>query len=160
MTPLSKQVNEVSCDVSYKFWYDAIEIRGKNFPDAKLGADGEGLKKEIGGCGALTEWKFERTPDDCCFQWYAYGQLPIGMKKCVGNAVETAGGSSKGNCKRSMRGVTRRSGIDDWPGYNDAARHIFKEDEDRLLERRDDIDSWPGYGDESKHVFSDSNASS
>jgi hypothetical protein len=38
MTPLSKQVNEVSCDVAYKFFFDSFEIRGKNLPDAKFGS--------------------------------------------------------------------------------------------------------------------------
>jgi hypothetical protein len=129
MTPLSKQVNEVNCDVSYKFFFDSFEIRGKNFPDAKLGANGEGLNSELSGCGALTKWNFERTPDDCCFQWYASGQLPIGTKACVGRAVQSAGGADDGNC----HGAGKRQ----VSGFNS-------------------IDSWPGYGDDSKHVFSDS----
>ncbi|KAM0715712.1 hypothetical protein Q7P37_009212 [Cladosporium fusiforme] len=144
MTPWSKQVNEVNCDVTYKFWYDHVEIRGKNFPDAKLGADGEGLKHEISGCGAVSKWNFERTPDDCCFQWYASAQLPIGTKSCAGRAVESAGGSGKGNCKRE------RDSIDDWPGYGDEGRHVFGGSK---IAKRDGIDSWPGYGDEGKHVF-------
>ncbi|KAB5566684.1 hypothetical protein GE09DRAFT_1107839 [Coniochaeta sp. 2T2.1] len=44
MTPLSKQVNEGSCDVSYKFFFDSFEVRGKNLPDARFGAEGEGLR--------------------------------------------------------------------------------------------------------------------
>ncbi|CAK1364023.1 hypothetical protein CB0940_04010 [Cercospora beticola] len=127
MTPLSKQVNEVNCDVSYKFWYNQVEIRGKNLPDAKLGANGEGLRKEIDGCGALTKWNFERTPDDCCFQWYAMAHLNIGTKNCVGRAIESAGGSGKGNChgpgKRQVNGT---DAIDNWPGYGDASKHVFK----------------------------------
>ncbi|PPJ50821.1 hypothetical protein CBER1_06501 [Cercospora berteroae] len=127
MTPLSKQVNEVNCDVSYKFWYNQVEIRGKNLPDAKLGANGEGLRKEIDGCGALTKWNFERTPDDCCFQWYAMAHLNIGTKDCVGRAVESAGGSGKGNChgpgKRQVNGT---DAVDSWPGYGDASMHVFK----------------------------------
>ncbi|EHK96497.1 hypothetical protein M7I_7780 [Glarea lozoyensis 74030] len=83
MTPLSKQINEISCDVAYKFFFDAFEVRGKNLPSAQFGADGEGLKKEISGCGAISKWKFEQTPDDVKFQWYASGQLPIGTKACV-----------------------------------------------------------------------------
>ena len=98
MEPLSKQVNEDNCDVSYKFVYDGVEVRGKNWPDAKLGANGEGLKQQLQGCGALTDWGFEWTPNDVKYQWYAHGHLPIGTKNCVGNAVESAGGSSKGNC--------------------------------------------------------------
>ncbi|KAI5863770.1 hypothetical protein GGS23DRAFT_604773 [Durotheca rogersii] len=137
MTPLSKQVNEVSCDVSYKFFFDVFEIRGKNLPDAKFGANGEGLKAELSGCGAITKWNFERTPDDAKFQWYASGRLPIGTKNCVGNALVTAGGSGEGNCHGAGKrmSVTRRRPIDNiedqpridaWPGYSDAGRHVFK----------------------------------
>lgn len=131
MTPLSKQVNEVSCDVSYKFFFDGFEIRGKNLPDAKFGANGEGLREQLSGCGALTAWNFERTPDDVKFQWYASGNLPIGTKSCIGNALVSAGGAGTGNChgagKRSA-GLARRRpyGIEDWPGYGDEGRHVFK----------------------------------
>jgi hypothetical protein len=127
MTPLSKQVNEVNCDVSYKFFFDGFEIRGKNFPDAKLGANGEGLNAELSGCGDLTKWNFERTPDDCCFQWYASGQLPIGTKACVGRAVQSAGGSGNGNCHGAgKRQLSGSDSIDSWPGYGDDSKHVFK----------------------------------
>jgi hypothetical protein len=129
MKPLAKQVNEVSCDVSYKFFLDGFEVRGKNWPDAKLGANGEGLKKELGGCGALTKWNFERTPNDTRFQWYASGQLPVGTKACVGRAVQTAGGSDDGNCHGAgKREVQRRDDIDRWQGYTDESRHVFAND--------------------------------
>lgn len=98
MRPLTQQVGKVSCDVSYKFLWDGFEIRGKNLPDAAFGAEGEGLKKHIRGCGDLTHWKFEWTPKDCCFQWYAAGRLPIGTKACVGRALESAGGNGLGSC--------------------------------------------------------------
>lgn len=107
MEPLSKQVNELSCDVSYRFFFNGFEIRGKNWPDAKLGANGEGLEKELKGCGALTEWKFGRTPDDVKFHWLASGQLPIGTKNCVGDAARTAGAAGEGNC----HGAGKRSRI-------------------------------------------------
>lgn len=101
MEPLSLQVIEDSCDVSYKFIYDGFEVRGKDWPDSKLGANGEGLKAQLKGCGALTDWGFEWTPKDVKYQWYAHGRLPIGTKSCVGRAVESAGGSSVGNCAGS-----------------------------------------------------------
>ncbi|KAI5362520.1 Putative metallopeptidase, catalytic domain superfamily [Septoria linicola] len=114
MTPLSKQVNEV---------------RGKNWPDAELGANGEGLREELSGCGALTKWKFERTPDDCCFHWYASGQLPALTKNCIGRAVMSAGGSGKGNCHGAgKRGTGGIDSIDEWPGYGDNSKHVFRED--------------------------------
>lgn len=127
MTPLSKQVNEVNCDVSYKFLFDHFEVRGKNFPDAKLGAEGGGLHEELKGCGALTKWSFERTPDDCCFQWYVSGTLPVGTRACVGRAVVSAGGSDDGNCHGSgKRDGNSSSSIDSWPGYGDDGKHVFR----------------------------------
>ncbi|KAL9115648.1 MAG: hypothetical protein Q9227_000016 [Pyrenula ochraceoflavens] len=87
-----------TCDVSYKFLYDEFEVRGKNFDASKFGKDGSGLEKQISGCGDLTEWHFEWTPKDPKYQWHVSGHLPIGTKNCIGNAVESAGGSSKGNC--------------------------------------------------------------
>ncbi|KAK6439336.1 hypothetical protein LTR95_004461 [Oleoguttula sp. CCFEE 5521] len=155
LTPLSGQVNEVSCDVSYRFLWDAVEIRGKNLPDAKLGANGEGLHDALSGCGALTSWNFKRTPDDVKFQWYATCSLPIGTKNCVGHALLAVGGADTGNChgagKRDV-GFIKRSefGVADWPGYDDEDRHVFKH---ARSSKRDSIDAWPGYGDESRHVF-------
>ncbi|KAI9669874.1 MAG: hypothetical protein M1831_006909 [Alyxoria varia] len=98
MEPLSRQEILDSCDVSYKFFFNGFRIRGMNFPDAKLGKNGDGLWEELSGCGKVTEWSFEWTPDDAKYQWYAQGKLPIGTKACVGRAVESAGGSSRGNC--------------------------------------------------------------
>lgn len=98
LEPTAKKVDEDSCDVSYKFVLDKFEVRGKNFPDAKLGTDGEGLKHEIEGCGDLTGWHFDWTPNDVKYQWYAHGSLPVGTKSCMGRAVQSAGGSSSGNC--------------------------------------------------------------
>ncbi|KAL8648496.1 MAG: hypothetical protein Q9210_004953 [Variospora velana] len=90
---LATQVNTVRCDVSYKFVLDKFELRGKNLPDSKLGKGGEGLHNEVKGCGAITKWHFEWTPDDSAYEWYARGQLPIGTKACVGRALVSAGGS-------------------------------------------------------------------
>ncbi|OQO14037.1 hypothetical protein B0A48_00913 [Cryoendolithus antarcticus] len=156
LTPLSKQVNEVSCDVSYKFLWDAVEIRGKNLPDAKLGANGEGLHDALSGCGALTSWNFERTPGDVKFQWYATCSLPIGTKSCVGDALLAVGGADTGNChgagKRAVDFAKRREfGIEDWPGYGDDEKHVFPSPSQSS--KRDSIDAWPGYGDDGRHVF-------
>lgn len=98
MQPTAVKPDENSCDVSYKFIFDKLEVRGKNFPDAKLGADGSGLKKQIQGCGLLTDWHFEWTPNNVKYQWYAYGNLLIGTKSCMGRAMMSAGGTSVGNC--------------------------------------------------------------
>lgn len=139
MTPWSKQVNEVNCDVAYKLWYDGFEVRGKNWPDAKSGANGEGLHDELSGCGKITKWHFEWTPGDSCFQWYAWGQLPIGTKACVGRAVESAGGNGQGHCHGpGRRGMARSDSIDNWPGYGDESRQLFGETKHT---KRDSIDS-------------------
>jgi len=90
--------NRVACDVSWRFVFDKFEIRGKDWPEWRLGVRGEGLKRQVGGCGQLTYWNWFVTPDNCCFDWYAEGKLPVGVRACVGRAVEAAGGSSKGNC--------------------------------------------------------------
>ncbi|CAG8972802.1 hypothetical protein HYALB_00007727 [Hymenoscyphus albidus] len=151
MTPLSKQINEVACDVSYKFLWDSFEIRGKNLPDAKFGAEGEGLKKQLDGCGEVTKYGFERTLKDGKFQWFANGRLPIGTKACVGRALKKAGGSGNGNCHGAgKRDTSRREiGIDDWPGYGDDSKHVFG----AVTKRNIGIEDWPGYGEDSKHVF-------
>lgn len=49
MTPLSEQVNEVSCDVSFKVLFNYFEIRGKNLPGSALGNNGDGLKDNLSG---------------------------------------------------------------------------------------------------------------
>lgn len=128
VTSLAKQVNEVSCDV-YKFWFDAVEIRGKNFRDAKLGANAEGLHQQLSGCGGVTNRQFERTADNCCFQWFASAQLPIGTKNCIGQVVQSAGASGNGNCHGAgKRDVSIINSIDDSPGYGDDSQHISKID--------------------------------
>ena len=120
MTPKSRQVNEVRCDISYRLGKNHVEVRGKNLPSALLGTNGEGLSAELSGCGMLSEFKFEQTPTDPNYQWYAAGNLPFFKNKCVGRAIQSAGGSSNGGCKRSV------SGIDDWPGYGDDYKHVFE----------------------------------
>ena len=58
------------------------------------------LEAQIKGCGALKDWKFQRTTTDPQYEWYASGHLPIGVKNCAGRAVTTAGGpgATSGNC--------------------------------------------------------------
>ena len=151
MTPLSKQVDEFNCDVSYKVFFDGFDIRGKNWPDDKFGANGESLHNAIAGCGAITKWQFELTPCDCCLQWYARGRLPIWTKDCVGRAIGSAGGSAEGHCRgNGRRSMARSDSIDSWPGYGDEGRHVFNQTKHT---ERDSIDLWPGYGDEGRHVF-------
>lgn len=98
MEPLAVQLDTDNCDVSYKFLFDEFQIRGKNFPNAKLGTDGSGLLAQLKGCGDVTDWGFELTPDDTVYQWYAHGHLPIGVRSCVGRATESAGGTTAANC--------------------------------------------------------------
>ena len=117
LTPLSQQVNEVSCDASYKLALTFIEIPGKDWLSEELGEDGNGLKRELTGCGTLTEYYFEITPDDYCFQWYASGRIEIGTKSFIGRAVKAAGGADGGNCKGAGRKRREmRAGIGGWSG--------------------------------------------
>jgi hypothetical protein len=49
------------CNCAYKFLFDQFEVSGKNFPADKLNQDskaGEGLRKQLAGCGGLTDYKF------------------------------------------------------------------------------------------------------
>ncbi|KAL8790117.1 MAG: hypothetical protein Q9213_000819 [Squamulea squamosa] len=101
---LARQVNTVICDVSYRGVLDQFELRGKNLPDAKFGKDGEGLRKEIKGCGLLTKWHFVWTPDDTVYEWYASGQLPLGTDECVGCAFISVGASGDGGCSSGFIG--------------------------------------------------------
>ncbi|KAK9418565.1 hypothetical protein SUNI508_08053 [Seiridium unicorne] len=59
---------EDSCDVAYQFWDDFLEVRGKDTSDNDLGDGGVNLKNAIGGCGAVTSWTFDYTPDDVKYQ--------------------------------------------------------------------------------------------
>lgn len=96
-----------TCGTWYSFFFDHFEIYGKNFDpkgEDTWSADGSDLKHEISGCGVITEWKFEHiTGDPNGYTWKATGNLPIGEKSCVGNAVLTAGGTgaTKDGCNGS-----------------------------------------------------------
>ncbi|KAG8526365.1 uncharacterized protein KY384_000358 [Bacidia gigantensis] len=95
LTPKAQKTKDESCNVKYKFLFDDFEVQGKYFPDAVLGANGEGLQKQISGCGKLENWNFQRhaTDQDNEWQWTASGRLPIGTKSCVGSATRSAGGN-------------------------------------------------------------------
>lgn len=87
-----------SCDVSYQFFDDFFEIRGKDTGDDQLGDNGVNLENAIRGCGALTSWNFVYTPNDVTYQWYASGKLPIGVRSCVGTHLTDFGLPSAGDC--------------------------------------------------------------
>ncbi|PPJ58619.1 hypothetical protein CBER1_03497 [Cercospora berteroae] len=95
---VSRAAGEVTCSASYKFFFEDFSIRGKNVPDSKLGDNGSNLRQQLIGCGALTKWKFEWTPNDGNHAWHATGRLPIGTKACVGRALNTALGAGSGGC--------------------------------------------------------------
>ncbi|KAI9851348.1 MAG: hypothetical protein M1838_003904 [Thelocarpon superellum] len=99
--PLHEHLIESSCDVSFHVFEDLFEIRGKNFPNELLGPEGEGLLKEVEYCGPVKRWQFEHTPDDVTFDWYAHGILPLWTRDCVGWALLSAGGLSRGRCRSS-----------------------------------------------------------
>ncbi|KAL2044016.1 hypothetical protein N7G274_003537 [Stereocaulon virgatum] len=91
--------NADSCDVAYKFFLDQFEVRGKSFDQAKLGNNGDGLHRQIKGCGAVTDCSFTMTPNDPTCQCFASGHLQIGTKACVGRAFVPAGGADVANCQ-------------------------------------------------------------
>ena len=43
------------CNAKYKFFLDTFSISGKNFDPTKLGDNGSGLKKQLDGCGTVTD---------------------------------------------------------------------------------------------------------
>ncbi|KAM0814443.1 hypothetical protein AB5N19_00233 [Seiridium cardinale] len=98
ITAMIDSWEEDSCDVAYQFWDDFFEVRGKDTGDNDLGDGGVNLKNAIGGCGAVTSWTFDYTPDDVKYQWYASGKLPIGTKSCVGSKLQGFGLPSAGSC--------------------------------------------------------------
>ncbi|EPE35762.1 Metalloproteases (zincins), catalytic [Glarea lozoyensis ATCC 20868] len=100
MTPKVRQLTAVDCTIHFDGKGDRFEIRGRNFPSGKLGLNGEGLRKQMGSCKGLFGWKFDWTPDDCCWEWYARGWMIVQVKQCPSHAVRTAGAPSDANCRR------------------------------------------------------------
>lgn len=87
-----------SCYVEQGDAFDVYHIRGVNFDEAKLGKNGGGLKKELGGCARFT-FHFNLTPNDPNgFTWYANGPTGALQTKCIGHALKSAGGSHNGKC--------------------------------------------------------------
>ncbi|KAL9634583.1 MAG: hypothetical protein Q9164_004009 [Protoblastenia rupestris] len=99
--PLPPPAPDNICGSWYKVVLDYFEMKGKDFDRVKMGVDGEGLKKELQGCGKLTKWHWEYTPDDPNFEWFAKGPLPVGTKTCVERAVVSAGGEGPDGCTSS-----------------------------------------------------------
>lgn len=80
------------CNCSYKVLFDEFEVQGKNFSQ-------DDLKKQLDGCGLVTDYKVEvLTNDPDGMQFKATGRLPIGTKACVGRAVQSAGGNTADKC--------------------------------------------------------------
>jgi hypothetical protein len=95
LTPLKNQGLGDTCNTDYEFSVDYFSIRGNNFDPTKLGANGEGLKKQIEGCSnPIVRWTWNLTPSDCCYQWQATGKLRVGVKGCLGRAIVSAGGNN------------------------------------------------------------------
>ncbi|KAK9791978.1 hypothetical protein SCARD494_07385 [Seiridium cardinale] len=123
MAPRSKQMDEVSCDESYRSFFDSFEIRGKNLPAAKFGAapTARALRAKLvavepSPVGALSGCPTMSNCSGC-----AAGQLPTGAKSCIGSALQSSGSSGPGSCtdagRRSAIATCQPIGIEDWPGY-------------------------------------------
>ena len=88
-TPAAPAID--TCGTSYKFVYDTFTITG-NFD---VGDNGEKLRMQVSGCDGLTHWKFTGSAPA---GWTATGHTLVGNKACIGRAVLSAGGTTKGAC--------------------------------------------------------------
>ncbi|OIW31241.1 hypothetical protein CONLIGDRAFT_643245 [Coniochaeta ligniaria NRRL 30616] len=85
-------------DLGFQYGY---EIRGKNFAQGPLGANGEHLKEKIDACGLPSgcDFSFLLTPDNPDFDWVVTGCMPLtGKPSCIGNAIMAVGGTTRDQC--------------------------------------------------------------
>ncbi|MCJ1460189.1 hypothetical protein MMC28_010568 [Mycoblastus sanguinarius] len=87
-----------TCNVTYKFVLSKFYVHGANWPYPDFEHVNSALRRQLEGCGAITHWRFDVTPGDPDWQWYAHGNLPVGTSHCVARAVITAGGTNTGKC--------------------------------------------------------------
>ena len=98
--PTSGPAAEVAkdyCNTAYRLLLDTFSIKGVDFDESKF-SNGDGLKKQIQGCGTLTDWNFNGTLNDPTFQWEATGHLPIWTQNCLERAITSAGGPASDQC--------------------------------------------------------------
>jgi hypothetical protein len=95
---INDEWSQSTCDDSYRFLFDKIEIRGKNWASHNLGRSGENISKKLDHCIWLSYFTFEWTPNDVKYEWYVYAQLAPFQERCAGKAVLKAGGRSRGHC--------------------------------------------------------------
>lgn len=103
-SPSNPQPSNI-CGCWYSFVCDHFEIYGKNFDASKIGENGEALQDHLKGCGALTAWGFKRLrgeDDPNGFQWFATGNMPIGVGGCLGNKMVALGGQYDGCIAKSL----------------------------------------------------------
>ncbi|KAL9079723.1 MAG: hypothetical protein Q9157_001396 [Trypethelium eluteriae] len=80
------------CKTKYKVMEDSVTISGTAWDANKLGADGSGLKKAVGKCGAVTKWKWHSPVDGWDFT--ATFHIGVFMKHCISGKLEEAGSPS------------------------------------------------------------------
>ena len=85
------------CNTAYRIVLDEFNIKGVDFNETEF-QGGDGLKEQIGGCGELTDWKFNGSLIDPTFKWEATGHLPIGTRDCIQRAITSAGGPDHDYC--------------------------------------------------------------
>ena len=86
------------CQSWYKGILASFDVYGGGWADSDWGQSPGGVLDQIRGCGAVTGWRFEYydTPASEGYEWHAWGNLPIGTRRCLGDAVPSSGGFSGG----------------------------------------------------------------
>lgn len=88
-SPAAPPKPDESCHTHYAGIFDTFDIYGIEWDEDKL-KDGAGLKKNIGGCAKLTNWKYE-TVDVGTWQFHASGRTTIWQKHCIEDAIASSG---------------------------------------------------------------------
>lgn len=93
----SQNWGSTGCNGYYKFFFDRFELEGRNWPRSWIGlgwtseeVDGSNIHNAMKACGATTGWRFKFEADDhhrSVGHWFASGNLPIGMRNCLGNKL-------------------------------------------------------------------------
>lgn len=91
---LSAPLSEDTYDVSYRFTYKSLEIRGKNIDQSRISGQLRRLRERLSGSDDMTGDKPEWIPNDVNYHWSAPGQTVMSDKGRTENAVESVGESS------------------------------------------------------------------
>lgn len=88
---------QCSTNARHLLW-ERFDVEGQELDDNITGADGEALKHTLGHCGAITAWKFrwmDGEGEHAEKRWYAHGNMPLGVKHCLGKTLSKMTGIKK-----------------------------------------------------------------